>query len=174
MKTIYSTLLILITITGFGQGVDEPRLLPPRNNSLMANLGFIGLYATAGADYSRRLGQQGASTFYASAGGALFDGWGVKGHYYKTGLTWLVGRQKGHLELSAGAARIFNRHNYELEHYSWENEGIGMAEPEKSDYWRIVPTGSIGYRFQNPYKRLFFRTGIGYPESGYLGMGWRF
>ncbi len=43
--------------------------------------------------------------------------------------------------------------------------------PEKSNYVRLSPVGSLGYRFQKPEGGILFRTGLGYPEGVFIGIG---
>ncbi|MEB2775875.1 hypothetical protein SYJ56_11195 [Algoriphagus sp. D3-2-R+10] len=35
-------------------------------------------------------------------------------------------------------------------------------------------SGSMGYRLQKPGKHFILRTGVGYPEALYFGLGWGF
>jgi hypothetical protein len=48
--------------------------------------------------------------------------------------------------------------------------GVGIFP---NDY-DILPTGSLGYRFQKKDGGIIFRTGGGYPEIFYLGLGYSF
>lgn len=38
----------------------------------------------------------------------------------------------------------------------------------------VVPAPCIGYRYQKPDGKFIFRTGIGFPELAYLGIGYAF
>lgn len=48
--------------------------------------------------------------------------------------------------------------------------GIGVFPVQSSVY----PTGSVGYRFQRGRGGIMFRTGMGFPEIFYVGVGYGF
>ena len=47
----------------------------------------------------------------------------------------------------------------------------GSGGSSASQYSQFIPVANIGYRFQAPNKDFVFRTGLGFPELIYLGIG---
>lgn len=54
--------------------------------------------------------------------------------------------------------------------YTEIGAGIGVFPAGSSVY----PTGNVGYRFQRGRGGLMFRTGVGFPELFYVGVGYGF
>lgn len=70
--------------------------------------------------------------------------WGDSGPFYMARYGILIGNKKPHLEVKAGAAIVYNE---------------------------LHPSFSIGYRSQKPQSNFIFRTGVGWPETLYVGWG---
>lgn len=54
--------------------------------------------------------------------------------------------------------------------YTEISAGIGMFPAQSSVY----PTGSVGYRYHRSRGGLILRTGVGFPEIFYVGIGYGF
>jgi hypothetical protein len=52
--------------------------------------------------------------------------------------------------------------------------GINVFRHDFSETISIYPAGSVGYRYQKPDGGFIFRTGIGYPEAVFIGIGFSF
>ena len=120
------------------------------NNAIYGSVGFGGLYFSATAYYERmfqRNAQQSKiSTFVkAGYGGAAY--WEGESSYILGQFGILTGVRKNHLEVSAGLVKFLD------------------------DYFSSPLSGSIGYRFQKPGGHFIFRTGVGWPEALYFGLG---
>ncbi|HEY5688572.1 MAG TPA: hypothetical protein VIS27_09740 [Yeosuana sp.] len=89
-----------------------------------------------------RVGYGGWFTLLVNSGTTLMGQGGV-----------LFGSGKGRFEVAVGAAKI-NQTQYSENH-------------DKTD-----PAINIGYRRNVPGKHFLFRTGIGYPEGIYFGVGY--
>jgi hypothetical protein len=73
---------------------------------------------------------------------------GFMGSYFLSQYGILTGVKKHHFEVSAGFTKFFGAKNVET-----------------------LLSGSIGYRRQKPDSQFIFRTGVGWPETLYLGIG---
>jgi hypothetical protein len=67
---------------------------------------------------------------------------------------FIMGKEKGHLEMDLGAAYLFDIVRYESD----KKTGI-------------IPVFNIGYRFQKRNDQLVFRTGVGWPDCAYISLG---
>lgn len=54
--------------------------------------------------------------------------------------------------------------------YTEVGAGIGLFPAQSAVY----PTGSVGYRYQRGRGGVIFRTGIGFPDIFYVGVGYGF
>ena len=83
----------------------------------------------------------------------------------------LIGREKHHLELTAGAMWFFDWDGFEYEISTRQ----GAGDPEKvywTDYLGLWPVFTLGYRYQKPGGRWMFRAGTGFPVTyAYVGCG---
>jgi len=121
------------------------------SNAIYGSVGFGGLWFTA-TGYYERMFQGNAQkskikTFVkAGYGGAAY--WEGESAYILGQFGILTGVKSHHLEVSAGLVKELDQHNV------------------------IFPvSGSIGYRIQKPKGHFIFRTGVGYPEALYIGLG---
>lgn len=71
--------------------------------------------------------------------------------------TYILGANKHHLEVAAGISWHF--HN--------KLEGGGIS------YLGLLPSGFLGYRYQNPEKPTFFKIGVGGLDMLQVGIGVR-
>ncbi len=81
----------------------------------------------------------------------------TKGYLFAIQPTYLLGGGKHHLELSFGAAVYY--------HNKLEKGGIS--------YLGALPSGFVGYRYQNPEKRFLFKIGTGGLDILQAGFGIR-
>ncbi len=81
-------------------------------------------------------------------------------NYQSLSVGLLTGSHSNHLELFAGVA--LNQHHMPSNSPESEQDKV-----EKG----LFPIGNIGYRFQKPQSWFIFRTGIGFPDLAYVGVG---
>ena len=117
------------------------------------------LWATASVGYWKNL-DKGNVTCYSS----------------QIAITGLTGHYAHHFEYKVGIAPLFNKQLYEwnLEYYETQPFTEPFPEPVKKEHYEIIPTFAIGYRHQDSESGIVFRTGIGYPEIFYIGLGVNF
>lgn len=126
------------------------------NNAIYGNIGIsmelIGESWFTGTTYYERMFQGNSkesniSTFVkAGFGGAA--GWEYSTPYILGQFGILTGVKKHHFEASGGLVKSLNE-----------------------DYNIFPLSGSIGYRIQKPKGHFVFRTGVGWPEALYFGLG---
>jgi len=124
-----------------------------RKNSIYGSVGFAGLYGTATANYERIVNQSPDKLLSASflkVGYGGYVAYADEGAFIYLQYGILLGKKSSHLELSAGGHYIFDG---------------SMDSPLAA---------TAGYRLQKPGSRFMFRTGIAYPESFYIGIGFSF
>jgi hypothetical protein len=143
--------LVLTLNTAFAQENSSPSF---RKNGLSGSLGFAGIVATATSNYERILTQsldKGITATFAKVGLGTYGGWVDSGSYLYLQYGFLTGKNANHLEVSAGP-----------------NFNLNNAED-------MLPVAfNIGYRLQKPGKGFMLRTGVAFPETLYLGLGWSF
>ena len=144
-------ILLLVSNTISAQ-TEKPNSIETKmfNNAIYGNVGFGGLYFSATAYYERMFQRNAQkskiSTFVkAGYGGAAY--WEGESTYILGQFGILTGVRKNHLEVSAGLVKFLD------------------------DYFSSPLSGSIGYRFQKPGGHFIFRTGVGWPEALYVGLG---
>lgn len=82
------------------------------------------------------------------------------------------GANTHHLETSVGAAFLYNKTDYENSiGYAAANGAPGL---HPAFFLKLYPAGTFGYRYHKPDGILMFRTGVGFPEIAYLGIGLAF
>ncbi len=168
MKYLALFFLLFLTVSSsvFSQEVEEnpsPADTHLKKNSVFGNvgLGLPWISGSASITYDR-------SIFITQDDmdirGKLSIGYlGVFGgsfNYQSVTIGLLTGKHKNHFELFAGAA--LNQYN--------TSSSPGDTFQEESSIG-IFPAGNIGYRYQKPGGWFIFRTGIGFPDLGYLGVG---
>lgn len=87
----------------------------------------------------------------------------LKGRYTRFS-GWLEPSEASFFDVSA-MALLGSRFSY-----TEIGAGIGVFPVQSSVY----PTGNIGYRFQRGRGGIMFRTGVGFPEIFYVGVGYGF
>ncbi|MBK8292066.1 MAG: hypothetical protein IPK96_15185 [Flammeovirgaceae bacterium] len=111
----------------------------------------VGNAFTATAYYERmfqRNEQKSITATFVKAGYGGEHGWGYSIPYILGNFGFLTGATKHHLEVSGGFVKSLN------------------------EYYDLFPLSvSIGYRKQKPNGHFIFRTGLGWPEGLYFGLG---
>ena len=165
--------LVIITIfshTIYGQS-EQDSLERVRKNAVQASAGFGRVIAAYSVNYERLIVQFEDNSLIGLWGKAGVGGWAEYGNnggdYQQLTVGLLTGKSSGHLELNFGGARMYNQQGFE--NYWMINDP--QAKPVKSNYVRWNPVGSLGYRFQKPDGGILFRTGLGYPEGVFIGLG---
>ena len=98
------------------------------------------------------------SFFKSSSVRGGVGGWGTYDDYglvVFSMLSSLTGERNHHFEFGIGGAYL----SYAEFSYNY-NTGN-----------KILPAANVGYRFQKPERNFLFRTGIGFPDAIYIGVG---
>ena len=144
-------LLALISVTSFGQ-MESLDISEFDKNSVYGNVGIGGLYFTATAYYERLIfkpfEKNNISPILKIGYGGYAD-WNGQSDYLLAQAGIITGINKHHFESSAG-----------LVYYPKDQTAF--------------PSILVGYRKQKPNSPFLFRTGIGFPEAIYAGIGWTF
>jgi hypothetical protein len=130
---------------------SDPVLFKP--NMFHGGLGFGGVIFTATTNYERILTQhldKVVTATFAKIGIGAYLSWGGDGQYIFAQYGFMTGKKANHFEASAGPNFI-----------------LGDDD--------LLPVAfNFGYRHQKPGKSFMYRTGIGFPEIIYFGMGLSF
>lgn len=128
-------------------------------NAILVNPGYFFIVISLNGYYERHL----ISTNNLKHHFSLKMGYSITGYesidelqIVSVQATYLTGANRNHFELSAGAGVDISHENF------------FTTKP------KIIPAFNIGYRYQIPTKRFFFRTGIGMSDWIYVGAGFRF
>ena len=167
--------ILLITIIIFSSTVwgQSERISPERvsKNVVQASAGALVVVGAYGINYERLIVQFEDNSLVGLWGKAGVGEWAMYGDngggYQRLMVGLLTGKSKGHLELNFGGARMYNKRGFE--NYWMYNDP--QVAPIKSNYLEWNPVGSLGYRFQKPNGGFLFRTGLGYPEGIFIGLG---
>ncbi|MGB3779358.1 MAG: hypothetical protein WA960_13445 [Tunicatimonas sp.] len=166
-------LLVAIIILSHAVYGQSEQVSPERihKNVVQASAGSMVVVGAYGINYERLLVQFEDNSLIGLWGKAGIGGWAEYGNnggdYQQLTAGLLIGKSRGHLELNLGGARMYNQQGFE--NYWMINDP--QAKPVKSDYVRLSPVGSLGYRFQKREGGFLFRTGLGYPEGIFVGLG---
>lgn len=133
------------------------------NGAIYAHVGTIHVYRTINLGYeSPTLYQFGGRHQFRLLGdigfwhARLFNvNWGVKS---SIGMVYLFGAKASKLEINGGASFHFD-------------EGL---KGQLLGYMGTLPKIFLGYRYEKPEGRFFFKAGIGWHEAVQLGCGLRF
>jgi hypothetical protein len=131
---------------------DSLAFRPNRNAVYISGPSIPGLMFSITFNYEGMLSSNPdkfISSLWLRVGGGAFSSWGDGGTIFLSTLNLLTGKRNSHFELGLGLCGISNP---------------GM----------LLPAVSLGYRYFNPGKALFFRAGGGFPEIVYLGIGLSF
>ena len=122
------------------------------SNAIYGNIGIGGLWFTPTGYYERMLrrnAQPSKISTFIKAGFGAAGYWEGESQYILGHYGILTGTKKHHLEVSAGFVKAIG-------------EGF-------DDFFPL--SGLVGYRLQKPEGHFVFRTGVGWPEAFYLGLG---
>jgi hypothetical protein len=145
-------------------------------NAIGVSTGFFPIYVAWNLYYERRIfysEQYLFKTFYLRASGGTWEALSPYGHHAGLSICGLTGIGKHHFELRFGATAIIETGRYKNEKkypYNFPNQQPVLLK----NYLLLWPSGSMGYRFQKPGGHFIFRTGAGYPEAIYVGLGLAF
>ena len=129
---------------------SDPKML---NNAIYGNIGVGGLWFTATAYYERMLPRDPQKTklsTFIKVGLGTVGYWEGESTYIQGQFGILTGVKKHHLEASAGYVKSLN------------------------DFDLFPVAATLGYRIQKPNGHFIFRTGVGWPEAVYVGLGGSF
>jgi len=143
---------------------------PSAKNTIYVSAGSVLVYSSANLNYDYKIKQSENGFFknyYATFEVGVFNsnsgfapGPSSNGFTTGIGIIGLTGKGNGHFETSLGISL-----NIETE----INDPNGFEEKEVF----ILPELSLGYRYQK-VNGLMFRTGVGFPQSIYIGAGYSF
>lgn len=120
------------------------------------SFGLGPIYVIAMANYERMILNYSEKRNYSlwfRGGAGFWEWWEETGVNGMASLCMVTGRKKSHFEGSLGVV-----------YSSW------FASGSKT----FLPAGTLGYRYQKPEGHLMFRTGVGWPEAAYVGVGYCF
>jgi hypothetical protein len=136
---------------------DVPKIVVEskfKKNALYGTVGTGGTYFTATGYYERILAETRKKHYWTYLGRAGYGGyneWEDKDSLIKAEGGAFAGEKNAHVEAFVGILYFVN--------------GVKQG---------ISPSGSMGFRFQKSNGHLIFRTGWGYPEAFYFGLGLAF
>jgi hypothetical protein len=171
MKTYVaiSVLILLFTQSVYAQN-NPDKLVRTFKNSIHLSSGY---YLNASLEYDRALfaGAEGLVSVYAALTGGYRQFESGAGPFSELKGIVLMGRKSHHVEFTAGGMLFFDRYDYYYEReYGWNTSAV-----EKSDFLYLVPSFTLGYRYQKPGGRLVFKLGTGRPVNKfYVGLGFAF
>lgn len=181
MKEHLTLLLLLVSTTiCYAQETEKDSLHTPAKNALYFSIGAFGIQNNAFSfSYERYLfstDKRFRVNYYARATGGKFDfdtdispGDGPMG---LIGLQGITGKTNHHFEVGLGVAVLYNSTGYSQD--VWLASLDGKPQPNKSDYYNILPSTTIGYRYQKLNKGLIVRSGIATPDGIYVSLGLAF
>ena len=151
-KAICVAIFMMGVVSGFSQEpVKNPQATYLNRNSVQISGGFLLIVASASGFYERVIGHNNLA-YFARAGVGTLNVWGAKGNFVMTeGGILTHATAKHHLEAAAGINFLFG-----------DFEG------------GVMPSMSVGYRNQKPGGHFVFRTGLGYFQGIYVGLGYSF
>jgi hypothetical protein len=146
-------IFMMCFVSGFSQEVSKSNQATYLNrNSVQISGGFLLVVASASGFYERIIGRNNLA-YFARAGVGTLNVWGSKGKFFMTEggiITHATG--KHHLDAAAGINFLFGD----------DFDGV------------VMPSMSVGYRNQKPGGHFVFRTGLGYFQGIYVGLGYSF
>lgn len=123
-----------------------------RKHSIQGSVGTLGIIFSAIGSYEFIFWQH-KRTHLATFARAGYGGYAI-----------LLGSTGSLVLAEGGILTGVNKSHFEA--------AIGMSYfMEKEDNRYLTPAVSFGYRLQKPGGRFIFRTGLGYPEALYVGLG---
>ncbi len=156
---LFAYLIIWLSINSLSGQIKNPSSSDFYPNTILGHVGSNGYsFLAVGMSYERLILPP--SKLHFSFWGRLRGGFWYDGKdffsYYSLGFTTLSsGVNKHHLELHLGVGYLYE---------------VSEPDPERATQ-TILPSFSLGYRYQIPEQSILFRAGIGIPEMFYLGVG---
>lgn len=158
-------LFILLSNFTFAQSDESVVQGTLQKNCFSLNIGTALLANGGGVKYERLIPRK--KMYYTLSAGAnlfRFDFLTKENHtvlFISNGL--ITGLDKrNHFEASIGLGW----------HYVNREASSGTYFSNSAyQYSQFIPVANIGYRFQAPNKDFVFRTGVGFPELIYVGLG---
>ena len=149
--------------------------LERKKNVIHGTVGFLGVWAVANINYERLIldrKDKFLNTLWLRVGGGGYAGWDVSGPHAVVGFTLITGKKNSHIETHLGLGSTYDKTGYNI---GLRNaRGGSEPEPSRSDFIDFAPSCALGYRFQKPKGGVVFRTGFGFPETLYIGVGINF
>jgi hypothetical protein len=155
MKLKISALVILfVSVFSYSQDISISSSDRVAKNAIEFSAGMAIVIINVSVSYERKLTSMGVrkeSSLWVKGRYSKFSGWITedKSRFFDATMFTLLGAGRSFAEISLG---------------------VGMFPYGYS----VVPTLSLGYRFQKQGEGLIFRTGGGFPELIYLGLGYSF
>ncbi|MFK7950494.1 MAG: hypothetical protein AB8G11_23105 [Saprospiraceae bacterium] len=171
-KILFIFVIIGCTLTNVFSQENTNQSVFSNQNTIYGTVALGGFWGTLNINYERQLmttNNRIFKTFGVRIGGGYWATWGQQGSHYIITPTFLSGTGNNHFESAIGATLLYDKLSYDI--------GVSNAEyfnepiPSHIQYMDIYPAGSLGYRYQKPDGWLMFRTGIGFPDVVYLGLG---
>ena len=151
---------------------STPPDLEIKKNAIYGTVGFLGVWAVADINYERLIVERRdkfLNTIWLRVGGGGYAGWDASGPLAIAGFTLLTGKRNSHIEAHLGLSSAYDKTGYDI---GLSNARGGYEpEPSRFDYISFAPSCALGYRFQMPDGGVIFRTGFGFPETFYIGIG---
>ncbi len=156
---------------------DSGRWEPESRNILHLSTGFGGIYyhLSLGYEYMLRCPDRSCANQFGIR--ALYGRgilWVDRGDDLSLMGTWQRGRRNNHFEAGGGLLLRYDRSFYQGNYggtYWW---GKSIEDPQRIHCTSLMPACYLGYRYQRPQGGFMFRTGGGWPEALYLGVGYSF
>lgn len=173
MKNIGLLLVsFVISVSALAQKADSTNAFDAfKKNGISVNVGTTIMFSDLNFSYERRIANLKKARLNLRASfGWTEQAWGGKSQQYTLDFSWIYGKEKHHLEFNIGATASFDRQYYLY----------GMRPNDPLFYFLdfypldFYPSGYLGYRYQKPGSKFFFRTGIGFPEQLGFGFGFAF
>lgn len=159
MNTIKLTFIILVGLITFASQGHSQSSDNYAKNSIHGSAGFVGLGGGLGLNYERLLRYNPDRGFLnhlsVRVTGGTWVVWDTAGKLALVGITGLSGKKKHRLETMLGITAA-------------KNDNLDIQSTD------ILLAAGLGYRFQKHEGGFVFRTGLGYPEGLYLGLGYAF
>jgi len=136
--------------------------------SLYASLGTVFVYAAVTGNVERKFAEGNGffKNYYAKVSYGEWGAWGGdEGTISTIGVTAMTGVKNSHLEVNAGITRMV-----EFSEYMPYPSTVVITEKSV----RVLPSGSLDYRFQVPKTSMVFRAGGSMPETVHISLGFAF
>ncbi|NER18420.1 hypothetical protein [Spongiivirga citrea] len=168
MKFILLAFLSIAISNSIVAQEDENQNFAAPKHVIHVSAGTFFITASGNISYDYRIAQNETGFFksyYATLKGGYqyigtFSGLNTEGPIITAGVTGLTGTGKGHMEANLGLSYLIGRTNDDPVDGDTD-EGV------------LLPYFSIGYRKQVS-NGLVFRTGVGFVDGAYIGLGYSF